>query len=59
MDLGYLTVYTATAIARGKLMPGDKTLPAGRLGDVKIQGDNVILGEPFTFNQENIDQFDF
>jgi rhamnose transport system substrate-binding protein len=58
-DLGYLTVYTATALARGKLMPGDKTVSAGRLGDVKVKGDNVLLGEPFTFNQENIDQFDF
>jgi rhamnose transport system substrate-binding protein len=59
MDLGYLTVYTATAVARGKLMPGDKGLAAGRLGEVKIQGDNVLLGEPFTFKNENIDQFDF
>ncbi len=44
MDLGYLTVYTATAVVRGKLMPEDKTLAAGRLGEVKIQGDNVLLG---------------
>src|SRR6516225_6562979 len=31
MDLGYLTVYAADALARGNLKPGDKSLAAGRL----------------------------
>ena len=32
---------------------------AGRLGTVEIGGDNVLLGTPFTFTKDNIDQFDF
>ncbi|HZZ27734.1 MAG TPA: substrate-binding domain-containing protein [Pirellulales bacterium] len=59
MDLGYLTVYTANAIAGGMLKPGDTTLVAGRLGNMEVKGDNVMLGVPFTFNKENIDKFDF
>jgi ABC-type sugar transport system substrate-binding protein len=58
-DLGYLTVYAADALARGTLKPGDKTFKAGALGEFEIQGDNIMLGKPFTFNQDNIDQFDF
>ena len=59
MDLGYLTVYAADALCNGALKPGDKSLPAGRLGSMEVRGDNVLLGEPFTFNKENIDKFDF
>ena len=59
MDLGYLTVYAADALCNGALKPGDKSLPAGRLGSMEVRDDNVLLGEPFTFNKENIDKFDF
>jgi rhamnose transport system permease protein len=59
MDLGYLTVYAADALSNGTLKPGDASLKAGRLGSIEIAGDNVLLGEPFTFNKGNIDQFDF
>jgi rhamnose transport system permease protein len=59
MDLGYLTVHAAHALKTGKLKPGDKSFPAGRLGKVEIEGDNILLGTPFTFTKENIDQFDF
>ena len=60
MDLGYLTVYTAEALKRGTLKPGDTTFKAGtRLPNVVIQGDNVLLGKPTTFDKSNIDQFDF
>lgn len=58
-DLGYLTVYAADALAKGTLKPGDKTITAGSLGTFEIQGDNVMLGKPFIFNKDNIDQFDF
>jgi rhamnose transport system permease protein len=59
MDLGYLTVHAADALSRGKLKPGNTSLKAGRLGTLEVRGDNVLLGEPFTFNRDNIDQFDF
>lgn len=58
-DLGYLTVYAAQALARGGLKPGDQVLKAGTLGEFQIQGDNILLGKPFLFNKDNIDQFDF
>ena len=58
-DLGFLTVHAAHALKTGKLMAGATTLAAGRLGEVKIDGDNILLGEPFTFTKENIEQFDF
>jgi ABC-type sugar transport system substrate-binding protein len=58
-DLGYLTVHAATALAKGELQPGAATFNAGRLGTLQIKGDNILLGQPFIFNEENIDQFDF
>ena len=58
-DLGYLTVYAADALSKGALKSGDKTFKAGSLGTFEIQGDNIMLGKPFTFNKDNIDQFDF
>ncbi len=60
-DLGYLTMYAAQALANGTLKPGGgaSSLAAGRLGTVKIAGDNIILGVPFTFTKANVDQFDF
>ena len=59
MDLGYLAVETADGLAKGTLKPGDPSFKAGRLGEIKLQGDNVMLGIPFTFNKDNIDGFDF
>jgi rhamnose transport system permease protein len=59
MDLGYLTVEAAKAVKDGTLKPGDTTFDAGRLGAMKVQGDNVLLGIPFTFDKDNIDGFDF
>ncbi len=58
-DLGYLTVLAAADLAAGKLKPGDSSLEAGKLGTLAIEGDNVLLGKPFRFTKENIDQFDF
>jgi rhamnose transport system permease protein len=59
MDLGYLTIQAAHALATGKLAPGAASLGAGRLGAMQVKGDNVLLGTPFTFTKDNIDQFDF
>jgi rhamnose transport system substrate-binding protein len=58
-DLGSLAVQAAVAVVRGELKPGDKVFKAGALGEFQLQGDNIILGTPFIFNQGNIDQFDF
>jgi rhamnose ABC transporter rhamnose-binding protein len=59
IDLGYLTVRTAEALATGKLKAGNKTLDAGRLGTKQIAGDQVLLGKILVFTKDNIDQFDF
>lgn len=59
MDLGYLTVYAADAVARGNLKTGDTSFKAGTLGTFDIKGDNILLGKPFVFTKDNIDQFDF
>jgi ABC-type sugar transport system substrate-binding protein len=58
-DLGYLTVYAADALAHGTLKTGDTNFTAGTLGTFEIHGDNILLGKPFIFNKDNIDQFDF
>jgi len=58
-DLGYLAVQAATALANKSLNPGDKTFKAGRLGELEIEGSSIILGKPFIFTKDNVDQFDF
>jgi ABC-type sugar transport system substrate-binding protein len=57
--LGYLTVYAAAALVKGDLKPGAKSIKAGSLGTFEIAGDNILLGKPFIFNKDNIDQFNF
>ena len=59
MDLGYLTVTAAAALKAGSLKPGATSIEAGRLGKIEIKGDNILLGQPFLFTKDNIDQFDF
>ena len=58
-DLGYLTIRAAADVAKGSLVAGAGKYNAGRLGELQVQGDNIVLGKPFIFNKENIDQFDF
>lgn len=57
VDLGYLTVYTAKAVAE-KAELGEK-LSAGRLGDVQVSGTQVLLGPPMRFDKSNVGKFDF
>ena len=59
IDLGYLTVRAADALARGKLGAGSREIEAGRLGKIEVRGDEVLLGQPFTFDRGNIEGFDF
>jgi rhamnose transport system substrate-binding protein len=58
-NLGYLTVHAAKAVATGQLRPGSTKVAAGRLGEIEVRGDQVMLGSPFIFNKSNIDQFNF
>jgi rhamnose transport system permease protein len=58
-NLGYLTVQAAYALKQGTLRPGDQWMQAGRLRNVEIQKDNILLGPPLIFTKENIDRFDF
>jgi rhamnose transport system substrate-binding protein len=60
-DLGYLAGYAAVALGSGVITgkEGDK-FKAGKLGDYTVGKDGtVLLGEPFTFDASNIDQFNF
>jgi ABC-type sugar transport system substrate-binding protein len=59
VDLGYLTVYVADAVATGKYKAGDTSIDAGRLGKKEIKGDMVMLGKMLIFNKDNIDQYHF
>ncbi len=58
-DLGYLTVTAAHALASGRLTHGATSIDAGRLGSIAIDKDQILLGKPFVFTKENIDNFDF
>jgi rhamnose transport system substrate-binding protein len=60
-DLGSLATYAAAALANGDISgeEGD-TFEAGDLGEFEVGADGVVLlGEPFTFNADNIGDFDF
>lgn len=59
VDLGYLTIHAANALAKGELKAGATSIHAGRLGEKKIDGDKILLGDILVFTKENIDQFDF
>ncbi len=58
-DLGYLTIHAAHALVQGTLKPGATRFQAGTLGEFAIESDHILLGTPFIFNKDNIDQFDF
>lgn len=58
-DLGYLTVYAAHALAKGELKEGSTSLKAGRLGEKKVVGDNVMLGQILVFTKDNIKDYNF
>ena len=58
-DLGYLAVLAAKAVVEGTLKAGDPKFQAGHLGAITLEGDNVLLGKPFSFTRQNIDRFDF
>ncbi|MEV0718926.1 rhamnose ABC transporter substrate-binding protein [Asanoa sp. NPDC050611] len=60
-DLGYLAAYAGGALASGIITgkEGDK-FKAGKLGEYTVgKNGEIVLGDPFTFEASNIDQFDF
>ena len=58
-DLGYLAVWAPAALVQGTLRAGGSTLTAGRLGVVKVEGNQIVLGAPVIFRKDNIDRFNF
>jgi hypothetical protein len=65
IEIQTLAVYTLDALATGQItgQTGD-SFTAGRLGDYTVQespdlGLNVLLGPPFVYNADNIDDFDW
>src|SRR5262245_40580945 len=63
-DLGYLTYYVAAKLLSGEITgaPGETfTVPGLNDGKPYTIGEKsvVILGPPFVFNKDNVDQFDF
>jgi len=60
IDLGYAAVYVMRRVVDGDFEPGDTEVDAGRLGVLEVvNGSEVLLGPPFIFTAENIDDFDF
>ena len=60
VDLGYAAVYVTRAVVDGEFMPGDSSVMAGRLGELMVvNGSEVLLGPPFVFTADNINDFDF
>jgi rhamnose transport system substrate-binding protein len=60
VDLGYAAVHVMRAVVDGKLKPGDQSVEAGRLGTLQVvNGSEILLGPPFIFTKDNINDFDF
>lgn len=60
VDLGYAAVYVMRAVVDGTLTAESTSVEAGRLGTLQVvNGSEILLGAPFIFNAENINDFDF
>ena len=60
-DLGYLAYYMAALAINGQLTGKEgETFTAGKLGGYTVgKNGTVLLGPPFVFTKDNIDQFNF
>src|SRR5581483_4152736 len=58
-DLGYLAVAAPAALARGTFPIGKSEFDAGKLGKVRVEGSEIILGRPLIFRADNIDKYNF
>ncbi len=60
VDLGYAAVYVMRRVVDGDFKPGDTEVDAGRLGMLQVvNGSEVLLGPPFIYTADNINDFDF
>jgi len=55
--LGYLTVVLAVDYLEGRLPKDGQQID--KVGNIRVSGDMVIMGEPLDFTKENVDQYDF
>ena len=55
--LGYLTVYMVKQLLDGNLAYDGQKIP--NVGNIRIKGDVVIMGEPIDFTKDNVDDYDF
>jgi rhamnose transport system substrate-binding protein len=60
-DLGYLATQAAAALAAGDITGAEgDAFEAGRLGEFTVGADGeVLLGEPYVYDESNIADFDF
>lgn len=60
-DLGYLAYYVAALLVKGTIKGASgETFTAGRLGSYTIDSNTtILLGPPFVFKADNIDQLNF
>jgi len=60
-DLGYLAAYAAKALIDGDITGAEgDTFDGGKLGSFTVgENGSVLLGDPFTFDKDNIGDFDF
>ncbi len=58
-DLGYLTLEVAKAVGSGEWKAGQTSINAGKLGEKKIAGDQVLLGDILVLTKDNIGQYHF
>ncbi|MEH7353392.1 autoinducer 2 ABC transporter substrate-binding protein [Neobacillus drentensis] len=57
INLGYLTVAAAKALAEGKTIKDGQDIP--NIGKVEVDGKTIILGPPSDFTKENAGDFNF
>ncbi len=60
-DLGYLAAFAAKALVDGEITGAEgDSFTAGKLGDYTVGADStVLLGDPYVFDESNIDDFNF
>lgn len=55
--LGYLTIYLAKQLLEGQMPYDGQEIP--NVGNIRFNGDVVIMGEPLDFKKDNVDEYDF